>query len=564
MQKSFNTGIYTRLSRDDNNGRLESMSIVNQRQILIKYVEDRGWNLVEEYSDDGYSGTNFDRPAFRRMIKDAKSGRINCIVTKDLSRLGRNYSMTGYYTDEFFPLNDIRFVAVNDGVDTMGDNNDFAAFHNVINEFYPREISKKVRQVKKANAEKGYFMGSHAPYGYKKSPDDKHVLVIDEETAPVVRRIFELMARGYNGRAVADILNREGIPSPMSYRFMNRQAVPRSGKKYFWGSGSIGNILRNEAYIGNLVQGQREVISFKSKKRRLTPMDSWIRADHTHEPIVSRELFESVQDRRAHYKYYMCPRDGKAPALFSGLVKCADCGAGMSRTQKGPGGAGWYRCNKYTNDGRKACTPHAIREDILEGIVLQDIRAYAKLLQSDKDKLVASVLSVLRKKERESGAFAQKQLDAANGRLYALQETVKSLYLDRQAKKVSETLFYSLLEGYEKEIREIESDIPLLSGQAAAESSRMDNIEQWSEEIRKYFDIEELDHDLLMSLVEEITVSEPRLIEGRKVQDVEIRYLFVGDLSGITGGRQILFPPAPRHVPRKRNKKALPGEPGNA
>ena len=196
IDNTYDVGIYLRLSKDDNNGHLESMSISNQRQLLKDYVLEKGWKLVEEYVDDGWTGTNFERPSFKRMIDDALSGKINCIITKDLSRLGRNYVQAGYYTDEFFPENDIRYIAINDSIDTINDDNDMTAFHHVLNEIYPKQVSKKVRQVKRKSAEQGMFMGSQAPYGYKKSPEDKHILIIDDEAALIIKRLFNEFASG--------------------------------------------------------------------------------------------------------------------------------------------------------------------------------------------------------------------------------------------------------------------------------------------------------------------------------------------------------------------------------
>ena len=224
LYDNYDVGIYCCLSRDDNNGSLESMSIANQRQMLIGYVEEKGWNLTECYIDDGWSGTNFQRPEFQRMIQDAEAGKINCIVTKDLSRLGRNYVQAGYYTEEFFVEHGIRFIAINDSIDTMQENNDIAAFHHVLNEFYPRQVSKKVRQVKKAGALQGKFMNSQAPFGYMKSPQDKHVLIVDEEAAQVVRRLFNEYADGDSARMIADRLNKEEVDSPRFYYYAKKGA----------------------------------------------------------------------------------------------------------------------------------------------------------------------------------------------------------------------------------------------------------------------------------------------------------------------------------------------------
>ena len=373
MQNSFDVGIYTRLSRDDNNGNLESMSIGNQRQILSDYVKEKGWNLVEAYIDDGFSGTNFDRPDFKRMLKDIEKGRINCVVTKDLSRLGRNYSMTGYYTDEYFPEQNVRYIAINDGVDTMGSNNDFAAFHNVINEYYPRDISRKVRQVKKSNAEKGMFMGSRAPYGYKKSPIDKHQLIIDEDVAHIVRRIFEDIANGENGRRIAGQLNEECIPCPRAYYYQNLDKEnPRKDESMVWGSTSVLGIIKNQVYIGDMVQGQRQVISFKSKKRRKTDPEEWIIVENTHEAIISHDLWDEAQKMRKTREHFHTPKVEREVSIFAGLIRCADCGSTMAASLRGNEGKQklTYRCGRYANHGKEVCSSHNIREEVLVDIVL--------------------------------------------------------------------------------------------------------------------------------------------------------------------------------------------------
>ena len=276
LQKAYDVGVYSRLSRDDNNGSLESMSIANQRQMLMDFVKEKGWNLKEIYIDDGYSGTNFDRPAFKRMIDDIEDGKIDCVITKDLSRLGRNYAKVGYYTEEYFVERGVRFIAINDSFDSLREEeNEIAPFKNVLNEWYPRDISKKVRQVKKAAARQGKFMGSQAPYGYKKSPENKHVLLIDEPAAEIIRYIFTEFVGGDSARMISEKLNQKGVDCPRFYhaKYANGQ-TPKPTENNNWGSASILLILKNQVYIGNMVQGKKEVISFKTKRRRAVDPDN--------------------------------------------------------------------------------------------------------------------------------------------------------------------------------------------------------------------------------------------------------------------------------------------------
>ena len=237
LHDNYDVGIYCRLSRDDNNGSLESMSIANQRQMLTDYVKEKGWNLKECYIDDGWTGTNFQRPDFQRMIRDVDAGKITCIITKDLSRLGRNYVQAGYYTEEYFVERGIRFIAINDSIDTMQENNDIAAFHHVLNEFYPKQVSKKVRQVKQAGAHQGKFMNSQAPYGYQKSLQDKHILIVDDDAAQIVRRLFSEYADGDSARMIADRLNAEKVNSPRFYHYAKMgRSNPLSEQKNVWGA----------------------------------------------------------------------------------------------------------------------------------------------------------------------------------------------------------------------------------------------------------------------------------------------------------------------------------------
>ncbi|OJU14090.1 MAG: hypothetical protein BGN88_12655 [Clostridiales bacterium 43-6] len=538
MQNCFDVGIYTRLSRDDNNGNLESMSIGNQKQILIDYVKEKGWNLAEIYIDDGYSGTNFDRPDFKRLVKDIEKCRINCVITKDLSRLGRNYSMTGYYTDEYFPEKNVRYIAINDGVDTMGNNNDFAAFHNVINEYYPRDISRKVRQVKKSNAAKGMFMGSRAPYGYKKSPSDKHVLIIDEDVAHIVRRIFHDVANGENGRRIAEQLNQDGVLSPIAYYYQSLDKNnPRKDESMVWGSTSVLNIIENRAYAGDLVQGRRQVVSFKSKKKRKTDPEEWIIVENTHEPIVSRDLWDESQKMRKSRTPFRTPKVDRDVSIFAGLVKCADCGSTMAASLRGREGKQklTYRCGRYANHGKEICSSHNIREEILEEIVLNDICKYAKQVENDKQALIDQIISAMKKETAAEGNMAEKQLHTTEQKIEEINYTVKSLYKEKMSGKMPETFFYSLLSDYKKELESLEDKLPSLRDRVIEEKNQEQNVVHWTNSVSKYLKIQKLDRSLARELIDSIIVSELTSVDGKSSQDITINYKFVGNLQKFFG-----------------------------
>lgn len=535
MQKNYNVGIYCRLSRDDNNGSVESMSIANQRQILIDYVKSKGWNLGEIYIDDGFSGTNFDRPDFKRLICDIEATKINCVITKDLSRLGRNYSMTGYYTDDYFPEHGVRYIAINDSVDTEEQENDFAAFHNVINEFYPRDISKKVRQVKRANAEKGMFMGSHAPYGYIKSPTDKHKLIVDVNAAPIVRRIFESIVKENNIRVLANQLNLEQIPCPRAYRYQCLGHENPKKETSLWTCGTITGIIQNEAYLGHMVQGKRKKLSFKSKVRRLTNPEEWIVVRNTHEAIIPLDLWEAVHAARAKPISYRTPKRKREISTFAGLVRCMDCGSNMAASYRGKKGAEkmTYRCGAYTNKGKSVCTSHNVREEILDMIVLNDIKSFANLAVKDRESLIKKVSSAIKSSKKDDAYSVNRQLTCIYSKLEQIQITVKNLYQDKLSGTIPESFFSSLMNDYEKEKMELEQKIPVLEEQAKKELINSDNIDSFVDKISKYIDLERIDRHIAKELIDYISVSAFYKSDGITTQDIVIYYKFVGDLSNL-------------------------------
>ena len=465
LQNTHDVGIYCRLSRDDDNGNLESMSIGNQKQMLMDYVKEKGWNLRDSYIDDGYSGTNFDRPDFKRLLRDISSRKIDCVITKDLSRLGRNYAKVGYYTEEFFIEQGVRFIAVNDSFDTMRDEeNEIAPFKNVLNEWYPRDISKKVRQVKKSLARQGKFMGSQAPYGYKKSPENKHVLIIDEPAADIMRQIFQEYAGGDSARMICEKLNQDGLDSPRFYnsKFPGGQ-TPRPDENNNWGSRTVIQMLTNQAYIGNMVQGKRQVISFKTKKLRVIEPENWIVVEGTHEPIIDRETWDRVQKRiEGPGHHVQRKRADKTLSLFAGVLHCADCGTTLAYTTKsrkdGPP-AGAYRCSRYCNNGETACTQYYIQENTLKTFVLNDVRIHAKLANAERKRIADQLVATLNHSQEQETRGLELQKREAENRLKTISTNIKSLYEDKCLGKLPENIFQDLLSGYIVEQTELEDKL---------------------------------------------------------------------------------------------------------
>jgi len=311
--------IYCRLSREDVE-RGQSESIKNQKNSLTKYAQEKNWSIVDTYIDDGYSGTNFERPEFQRMIEDIKKGLINCVITKDYSRLGREHIQTSHYTEIFFPQHRVRYIAVNDGIDTRKED-DLLSIRAVFNDMYARDISKKIRYTLRNKQKEGAFIGAFAPYGYKKDPGDNNKLLIDPLTAPIIQEIFQLYLAGHGKSRIATILNQRGIPSPASTKSNYRNSQRRN---FLWNPLTIKRILENEVYLGHTLQHKKEKVSYKVTKQINLPKESWIKVENTHLPIIETGIFNEVQkiiEERKSKGYFI----GKNPGLFSGLVKCGLC-----------------------------------------------------------------------------------------------------------------------------------------------------------------------------------------------------------------------------------------------
>ena len=538
IENTYNVGIYCRLSNDDERDG-ESVSIENQKLLLQRYVRERGWNEVDVYIDDGYSGTNFDRPGVQRLIEDAKAKRINVILVKDLSRFGRNYIEFGQYTDYLFPSIGCRFIALNNGIDTMSDNGstDVMCFLNLFNEFYSRDTSRKVKAVKKACAENGKFMGTYPAYGYKRDPADKHHLVIDEETAPTVRRIFSMRASGMGFHAIAAALNEEGVPSPgVLYYRRKGQSDPRN-VNHKWADQTVKNILRSEVYIGNMVQGKHGTASYKTRKLVARPEDEWIRVEGTHEAVISRELWDTVCaiDRK---KVRKSETGDGIKSIFTGLVYCADCGFKMrNHTEKftyrdgRPGRYSSFLCGNYARSGKSACTVHTIYENVLTQLVLTDIREKARCAEHDTQRLAQQIIRLKEKESAGRQAGYAQELKTLKGRIAELERLMQNLYEDKCAGTIPQTVFQTLMCKYEAELTAKTGLLPELERKAKDHRDNCRDTERWMELIRRYTEIAELDESILFALVDRIEVGEARKIDGVRVCDIRVYYRYVGNVD---------------------------------
>ena len=534
MQETYNVGIYCRLSREDERTG-ESVSVENQREMLSRYVLEQGWNLYAAYCDDGVSGTTFDRPGFNQLIADATAGKINLVLCKDLSRLGRDYIESGKYTDIVFPSLGCRFIALNDGVDTAHKNNEMLVIlKNVMNDLYARDTSSKIKAVKRSSFQAGKYVGCYAPIGYLKSPEDKHVLVIDPATAPIVRRIFDLRCQGCSYRKIATTLNTEQVPTPSSFYYL-RQGKPNIRKEGgYWQAQTVKAILQNEVYIGHMVQNKTGNVSYKVHKQVDKPESEWIRVEGTHEPLVSMEVWELVRTIEKQNTRSRTQANGET-ALFAGLLRCMDCGSLMRSYHDGrrrkDGSKSSYRsyaCGRYSSGGKTVCTAHIMNQRVLIEIVLTDIRAKAELAKRDPDSLIERIQAQRRAATAGEIKRAQATLTVVEKRLAELSRLTQAIYEDKVMGRIPEAVCVQLMNQYEAERTDKLEQRAHLSGELEAYQQETDDVQQWMKLIREYAKLEELDRPTLLRLIKRIDIGERKVEDGCEVRDIRIHYNFVG------------------------------------
>jgi len=532
LQNKFNVGIYCRLSKDDKDFKNESSSISNQKQFLTDYVNEKGWRLRDIYVDDGFTGTNFDRPDFSRMKDDMENGVINCVITKDLSRFGRNYVKVGEYLEEYFPENNIRYIAVGDNIDTFDEYNDLAPFQNLFNEFYPKDVSKKVRAIKYSGFKKGDFMNSRPAYGYIKSPFDHHKLIVDEPAAEIVTRIFIMYASGHTCRSIADKLTQEGIPNPRTYYYnLEGQRNPYENDRGTWNATSITNMLRNQVYIGKMVQGKRKTISFKSKKVRMIDPEQWVVVSGTHDAIVDADIWESVQSRLTS-GYRAKTRTVMKNGLFSGVIRCADCGSALALNVKQRASGipkRIYKCSRYANSGKIACSTHYVVESQIEQAILSDIKHYA-MLSVNREELVDRLADTAGARRNIEYQKHREKLKDAETRLKQIDDKIRMLFEEKVSGGISGAIFTNLMNGYEQERKTAEKLVLTLQKDLALQEAKTRDVSKWVSLIQKNIDLDKLDRETVFQLVDSIIVSETRTAEGELHQTIKINYKFVGCL----------------------------------
>lgn len=514
--EEYKTAAYLRLSREDGD-KAESDSIGSQRALIAQYIKNNpGLTLTGEYADDGYSGTSYDRPGFMRMMDDIWRKRINCVIVKDLSRLGRDYIETGRYIEKVFPSLEVRFIAINDGYDSedISDSTSqiIIPFKNLVNDAYCRDISIKVRSQLDVKRKNGQFIGSFAPYGYRKSPEDSGRLIVDDYAAGVVRQIFQMKLDGYSQQRIANVLNDWGVLCPAEYKRRNgiqcygfcASSSPR------WSGGTVTRVLENEQYIGTMVQGKRRKVNYKVKKNRDVPKEEWIRVDGTHEAVIPRGVFEDVQ-RLLAMDTRTSPKK-ETVYVFSGIVACGGCGGSMIRRISGTPEKRLYYLTCGTHRSTGGCSSHLINTSKLEKLVLEGIREQINLL-IDAEKLIECMDSEpLKRRRMESLDRRAAELNAESTRCMGLKTQA---YLDLKDGLISKEEYMELSARFSEGMKEAEEKMEAVLARKQEIARESKTQRPWMEELRRHREIRSLDRHILTSLVDKIVVHSKDEIEVR-------------------------------------------------
>ena len=529
MSNLKKTALYCRLSQDDG---LEgdSNSIQNQKNILQKFAEDHHFPNPCFYVDDGFSGGNFQRPAFQQMISDMENGEIGIIVTKDLSRLGRNQLHTGLYIEERFPMFGVRYIAINDNVDTdSSESNDLMPFKNLFNEWFIRDTSRKIRAVLKAKAERGERLGTKAPYGYIKDPETKK-LAVDDEAAAIVRRIFAMCASGNGPSQIARILKKEQVLTPTMYAYtrygMNHTCLD-TAHPYNWSDSAIANLLENEIYLGNTVNMKYSTKSYKDKRRVEHSREECLVFKDTHPALITQEVWDIVQRVRKNRRR---PTKMEEQNKYSGLVFCADCGSNMvlHRARTMSASYNHFTCRTYKKDG-ESCTGHYIRECVLDEVVLEDLRRVTAMARERPEEFAAYIGSRQSAEIQREIRRQEKELAAMRKRKAELDAIFKKLYEDSVLSRITTEQFQMLSSSYTEEQNQIAAGIPQKEADIQRLRETVSGTDGFLDKAKRYMDITELTPELLRLSIEKIVVHEKEVKWSKHApQTVEIYYNGIG------------------------------------
>ena len=521
-KKIWSVALYIRLSQEDSdNGteKQESNSITSQKALLNEFIEEYDDLIVyDTYVDDGYTGTDFNRPGFQRLLEDMRNGNINCVLVKDLSRLGRNYIEVGNYIEQIFPIFNIRFIAINDSVDSFKNpastNTILVPFKNLINDEYCRDTSIKIRTALNGRKRKGEFVGAFPSYGYIKNPENNHKLIIDKESAEIVKKIFEWKVNeGLGNLSICHRLNDMGILNPTGYKKkklnQNYNNFKMRQEDYSWCPSTVRNILKNDIYIGNITQGKRRVKSYKVHKVEQVPEEEWITVEDMHEPIIDKELFEKAQRLR---KVDTRVQNNGNLSIWAGALKCADCGRAMHKKYcKNKSGTvyEYYICGTYRKKSEKLCTKHTIKVEELENAVLETIKLHIQLFVNTEKLLEQINKSNTQKLVNENMENIKQEKEKEIEKISNLK---RCLYEDWKNNYITKDEYLEYKQKYELDIKRIKEIIINLNKQKKKQEEIINGNSKWIENFKEHKNITELDRDIIMEMIDYIEVHENKKI----------------------------------------------------
>ena len=531
------TALYCRLSKDDGTNN-ESMSISTQKTMLKDYAKRNGFLNCQFYVDDGYSGTNYDRPAFRQLIEDIQDGEVSTLITKDLSRLGRNYLETGTYIEVFFPNHNVRYIAINDGVDSIDNAQmDITPFRNIINEMYAKDTSRKIKSALHARKMQGKYMATTAPFGYQKDEKDHNHLVIDEVTAPVVELIFSIAEEGVGLHTICNRLRKAKVLKPSFYKKEMFERYTDEEKMYDWDTAYVSKILHDPVYAGNLTVAERPTKTMRSKKRQYIPYAEREVIYGTHEPIIEQNRWNTIQKILESRPPVIGESSSGYDNIFRGVIKCADCGSAMlakveqKRKRNNVLDKTFYCCTKYRKFGKEGCSSHTIEARTVHEVVLADIQKHAGQALADRKAMVTEIAERLNLQLSADKEQQKKELRQCKQRVSEIENLYAKLYEDLTRELLTEKRFQMLSARYDSEQEELTAKIKELEKSAIADKEQLSSIEQFAEQISGYAGITELNFKIINQLIEKILVSEPVEVDGQKIQRLTIHYKFIGALE---------------------------------
>ena len=522
------TALYCRLSCDDDLAG-DSNSIKNQKMLLKQYADEQRLKNIRYYVDDGFSGSNFDRPDFKRMLADIDDGLISTVVVKDMSRFGRDHILVGYYTKYYLPEANVRFIAIYDQVDSeTNPDDDITPFKNILNEMYAKDCSRKIRAVVKAKGNSGKHISTLPPLGYMKDPDNKEKWIIEEKGAEIVKEIFNLCVKGYGPSQIARILTERGIDTPVIH--FHKYNLPTSLKlrdeSEIWNPQTIAGILENMEYLGHTVNFKFYKKSYKSKRYINVPKEDWVIFENTQEPIIDQETFDIVQKIRESRRR---PTDMGEMSVLSGMLYCADCGQKMylcrCTTVKQ---AEYFNCSTYRKKKKMTCSSHQITVHAVTDMIKDDLRYTIRFAQDNKEEFLELLKRRSDAKTKRELNQSLKEVAEIEARIKELDKIIQSLYEDKVAGKLSEERYFKMSDNYEAEQVELKEKVEKLKSSIDHAKSKMDDISKFISLVDKYSDFEELTPEILRAFIDKVLIYEKQKVDGHIRHTIEIIYNFVG------------------------------------